>query len=532
MKLFIWNDYEWRLIEASDDYDKENFYIVRKLFVQWPKEGNAVVCNDLIRQHFESYGTVESVHTVNEESIDANAINAADIHEAYVTFVDSEHAYNGFLANRRDSKAIKVLPADTWRQPGVDVVPFETIKAINDSNPCSKEKFNFYDVMKDFGECGEVVPTVHLRQPMGLKSIIESFRPIKNRISHFKIIFDIEPNDTHVNCLTDDESIKRAVQILCTCIGEQFNELTIWDAKKISIELLDNMALMLQRLESLTLQTESNASVLYALPEYCPNLRSLELLSLSWDGECLDSEVKNWPSISELMIAGNVKIASDTETGVKFQRFIELNPQLDQLELDTIVDNGTFTKISEQLPNLMLLEFVRETYDDIELILDQLTQMKHLTEVKISILLVEKDGLKAMATCAERFREMEQLKLITLFQNLEPDTVQEEEYKRIFSCAVTHHHGCSCHESERVLEICDVDDEMAMDKKAMVKLPKSRPVLVVCVNTKNYFDSADMELMQKVSIGIEGTKQFYPHVIDKRLVDGTDNYLSFHISHA
>lgn len=41
MALFIWNDYQWNLIQASDDYDKSSFFIVRKLFVQWPKE----VCN-------------------------------------------------------------------------------------------------------------------------------------------------------------------------------------------------------------------------------------------------------------------------------------------------------------------------------------------------------------------------------------------------------------------------------------------------------------------------------------------------------
>lgn len=36
MDLFIWNDYEWKLIEKSDEYDKNFFFIVRKLFVQWP----------------------------------------------------------------------------------------------------------------------------------------------------------------------------------------------------------------------------------------------------------------------------------------------------------------------------------------------------------------------------------------------------------------------------------------------------------------------------------------------------------------
>ena len=213
-------------------------------FYYLPK-GDAAVCNNIIRRYFESFGTIESIETVNEEIINVSGINAASIHEAYVTFVRSEDAHNAFMANRRDSKAIKVVPADTFSQPGVVLIPLEEIKAINNANPRGEEKVNFSDVMRSFCECGQVEATVHLRQPMGLKSVFETFRPIKDRISHFKIIFDMEPNATHEDCLTDDEYVERAIQILCTCIGEQFNELTIRGASTISLKLLDDLAPML-----------------------------------------------------------------------------------------------------------------------------------------------------------------------------------------------------------------------------------------------------------------------------------------------
>lgn len=38
MKLFIWDDYNWKLIEPTEEYNKNEYFIVRKLFVQWPKE--------------------------------------------------------------------------------------------------------------------------------------------------------------------------------------------------------------------------------------------------------------------------------------------------------------------------------------------------------------------------------------------------------------------------------------------------------------------------------------------------------------
>lgn len=472
----------------------------------------------MIRQHFEAYGSVQSVDTVNKESIGANAIKTSDVQEAYVTFAQSEDAYNGFMANRRGSKAIKVLPADTWRQPGVNVIPFEEVKA---TNPDCGEKVSISDGFKNMCDCGQMVMTVHLRQPLCLKRVLEAFRPMKNRINHSKIIFDVQPNDIHVNCLTNDEYVKRAIQVICTCTGERLKELTIYDVKTMTIDLLDDLAPMLQRLEHLTLTINSNASVLYALPEYCPNLTDLSLNSMSWDGECSDSVVQSWPSICDLTLAGNLKIDNETETGENFQRFIELNPQLKSLQLDTIVDNAMFTTITKHLPNLTHLGFGRMTYDDIERPLDQLDQLKHLISLKISTLKVEKNGLIAMQTCAKRFRKMEKLKTAILFQNLEPDTLQKEEYVRLFSVAMKEHDGCVCHGSQRTLEI----------ENHMIKLPKDRPVLIVCVNTKN-FDSADIALMPKVIIGFEQTKQFYPNVIDKILVEGEDNFLSIYVSYA
>lgn len=68
------------------------------------------MCNAIIRAHYEAYGHIELVETVNEEM----PVIECDIHEAYVTFARSKDAYHAFIAGRRGTKAIQVLPADTW----------------------------------------------------------------------------------------------------------------------------------------------------------------------------------------------------------------------------------------------------------------------------------------------------------------------------------------------------------------------------------------------------------------------------------
>lgn len=35
MKLFIWDDRNYQLIEEGDDYDEKNYTVVRKLFVRY-----------------------------------------------------------------------------------------------------------------------------------------------------------------------------------------------------------------------------------------------------------------------------------------------------------------------------------------------------------------------------------------------------------------------------------------------------------------------------------------------------------------
>lgn len=71
--------------------------------------------NASISKAFEKFGKIESVENVNS----ATAKVKPDVHEAYVTFERSEHAYKAFMENRNETKTsdelITVLPIDTWK---------------------------------------------------------------------------------------------------------------------------------------------------------------------------------------------------------------------------------------------------------------------------------------------------------------------------------------------------------------------------------------------------------------------------------
>lgn len=485
--------------------------------------------NEQIQKHFVVYGSIESIENVNEKpSNDADtAAIASNIHMVYVTFALSEDAYNAFLANRSDdSKVIKILPADTWRQPGVELEQPEQLTVINE-NPEQENQndINVHDILNDrsrFCENAKVDITVHLEQPANLKSICEGIRPMKEHIQHLNIVFDMTPNDELINCLSNREYVSRIIQVLCTCVGENFRELTIMGVETISVDLLEELAPMLQQVEHLRLRNKMDGAVMYALNEYCPNLLSFDMIAMSWDGEFTDADstAQNWPTMTFLALTMNQSVASDTEHGMKLQRFLEINPQLEDLYLNTVVDNGLFDSVVKHLPNLTHLAIVRKNYDEIEMILDQLAELKNLESIMINTLFVEKSGLNTMVKVAESLSRMKQLKMVTLFQNLDPDTLEKEEYQRIFSCPIEIHDRCSCHDGKRVIKL----------GKNEIKLPKERPVLVTYVNTKE--DSDDMTLIFEVLAAVNATKTFYPNEIDKIMVQDVDSMQLVHISYA
>lgn len=411
-----------------------------------------------------------------------------------------------------------------WPKIGVELKSPEQM-IISIKHPDHTEETTVFDIFeKRVSKSIQLNHTVHLCQPLVLKSVYESFRMINNRVQHLEIVFDMMPNKDEQNCcLTEREYVKRAIQVLCTGIGEQFESLTIRDAKIITFELLDDLAPMLRRIKTLDLITESNASLLFALHEYCPNLIDLLFVSEQSNGEYFDVTPQHWPTILEVVLRIGIDMNGETKIRKQFQRFIELNPQIKFLQFDTIIDVDLFKTITKNCSNITALSIARETFADIGLFLDLVSKLEQLKSIKLSILLVQKTELNSILVCAERFHQMKQLKLIVLFQNLVSNDDQCVEHTRLFSCSIKQHEHCECHGEERFLELMDINQ--------MVKLPKNRPILVTYFNTMD-LGLADMSLMMPPFATFEETKKFFPNVIDNILIDTNDSCHFIHISYA
>ncbi|XP_055304270.1 uncharacterized protein LOC129569459 [Sitodiplosis mosellana] len=531
MKLFIWNDYSWKLVDQSKWYDKCEFVIVRKLFVQWEKKNGAEVAENEIRQHFMVFGKIESVEASNKymQSAGASSINTPDIYEAYVTFAQSEDAYNAFIANRHDSNAIKVLPADSWRQPTVQLTRPEDIKFLHDTaHRCHDPNWTRDDVVLcDLVKvslndsecfCEFAAATFHVeidqRSWMKLKTIREMGRPMKARLQCLVLHYSMEPDEKYENAISNDEYFRRVSQVLSTCIGDKYDEMTILGVNAISLKMLHDLAPLLWPLETFTFQAESNASVMYALPAYCPNVDFLLVEANSWDGDCYYQVPKHWPSLSRLVLKGDLKMENDADAA-KLCRFFEVNQHLCSVQIELLVDYRLCKAIAKNLKSLESLSFICATYNDVYPILDILPGLTNLSQITITILTV-KNELGAMVRCTQRLKQMKHLKTVTLLQNFNPTSTHQDELKKHLDCSVKYHENCECHPSDRVVEFGFNDAE--------VKLPQDKAVLVAIVNVKDA-DSLVGSVLQATAIidTFKRTMQFYPNKIQAIKMDTGDH---------
>ena len=490
------------------------------------------MAEDEICQHFVKYGEIESVEALNNgmKSAGARSAYSSSLHEVYVTFAQSNDAYNAFMAHRHDSKAtIKVLPGDTFRQPNVQLTRPEDIKFLHDTaHRChdpnwtrdevvlcdlAKVSINDRDCFCEFAAATFDVE-IDQRSWMKLKTIREMGRPMKDRLQCLVLHYDMESDEKYENAISNDEYFRRVVQVLSTCIGDKYDEMTILGMKAISREMLHDLAPLLRPLERFTFEAESNASVMYALAAYCPNVDFLLVEANSWDGDCSNEVPQYWPSLSHLVIKGNLNVSNVTDAA-KLHRFFEVNKQLCSVGTDLLADYQLCKAIAENLKNLDTLSLICATYNDVNPILDLLPGLKDLTRITITILSVRNE-LSAMVNCAQRLKQMENLKSVTLLQNFNPTSTNQEELRSHLACLVKHHENCECHPFDRVVEFGF--------NSAEVKLPQDKAVLVAVVNVKTA-DSSSGKILQATAIidAFKRTMQFYPNKIQAIKMDTGDH---------
>lgn len=474
----------------------------------------------MIRQVFESFGEIRSVKqaTVNELS--------ENIYEALVTFVHSECAYNSLVAYHNGSfisvNLISVMPAETSQQTDTE---FDQMDISDDDDDIQTVTRDFYNLMlhKDEFICEK--DDNHFKIDLGLNLNLKSIR---------KLIFQIEPFQRHLildyGLEPDEESSdeknalfsmektnfeKRATETIAKLCAKKFKKMTIRGKEFFAIEVLHWLKPLLNQLKVLNIEVFSNSHIIFALKEFCPNLVKLNFSGYRWQGYDFNSEVKTWHTLTHLVLKYvQLNIGYETESGQKFQHFIRLNPQLEILVLQTIVDDAMLNVISSHLPILRSLTITRSVCS--VKMFNLIAKLKCLTSIEISTLTVREKELYMISAYARYFQSLE---LIVLIQNFE---LNDEEYSfdRFSDFPVMHHNGCNCNaENKRSLSFGDYFDD--------VSIPKDRQVLVMIVNTVNEIDG---EPLDEINGMFEDTKTSYPNPIVDDILEGA-NYSTFiHIS--
>lgn len=317
-----------------------------------PFQSDTKGINEKIRVAFEKFGTVESVEDVNSSTAKAKP----DVHEAYVTFQRSEDAYKAFIKNRNETKSsdeiITVLPIDTWK-----IVPSlsksdeisELSKRITKVNEEATPQYIYRMcitpgmLLKVFESFLRV--SISFLQGLDLYYELEEEYSAKSDeetevFSETEVDFDTkteqeegsddeddeeeEEQEPETECLNHHEFEKRIAEIVVKNLGPKFETLTI-RKDEIVADMLQWFGPVLAKIKTLTIHTDSDCSILYALASYCPNVTSMNLNGEVWTGDFEDATVVAWPSLQEL----HVDVCDATEeNNRKFKKFIELNPQI------------------------------------------------------------------------------------------------------------------------------------------------------------------------------------------------------------
>lgn len=516
--------------------------------------------NAAILKAFEKFGKVESVENVKGSA----SKSKPDVHEAYITFARSEDAYRAFIENRNEIKSseeiITVLPIDTWkilpvpkkhdeineldrRISDVDykadsnfiirlsLTPHSLLRVFRSFVRSTKPFLDGLDLeyeLENESDCESDDETVRIESSDEESSneVKKTEKPPKqtnetNDEKSQEATDEEESKVEEINCIQNHEFEKRIAEIVVKNLGLNFEILTL-RKDAITREMLQWFAPALKQLTKLSIYTVSNCRILYALHEYCPNVENLHLEGCEWEGEFDQIPIEAWPSLKEfyLDVDGLCDDENGNEGNKKFQRFIELNPQLTDIQIDTVIDLGILSTIGRTLIDLTTLAFVRDSFEGLNAVLDNVNGLKKMCGLKMSVLEVEKNDLNGLLKCAKRLSRLPQLQLITIFLNCEPNTEEPEDFFHLSDFCITHHNDCACHGPNRILSFRNHD----------VEVPEESAVLALIINTKPPQFSADKTLEADIFSALKKTTKFFPNIIKNVELEGKNHHIYVQIS--
>lgn len=371
--LFIWDDTKWNYIRDDSVYDTKTFVIVRKLFGQLLIKNPNVNSIKCIRKEFKRFR-----RDIEEIKLLTNASSSpSNILEFYIQFKDTQRAFKVFNAfkNNRKSNVIKLLPADSWKQPInciEDPVNDEKCSILKLIDDCLLYLFDFF-YLPDLIELAQVCKrfrglleekfkkvdayTVYtIDWPVNtLRKALEFIGPHLTTL-HIKYQnYCIEPSN-----LLQEDFEKRITQKIVKNVGEHLTVLTIFynPLKRIPNEILNLLAPILQNIQTLTWNAQSTCDTILKLCSLCPQLETLTLKNRQLTCEHrAESYNLCWPNLKSLEILQWFE-ELNADCVLNFNEFLKSNPQLERLKLKNVT-RKTLETMAEYSTNLKYLELIQ-----------------------------------------------------------------------------------------------------------------------------------------------------------------------------
>lgn len=299
--------------------------------------------------------------------------------EFYALYKTSGDAYRAYASVKNSSKfnILKVVPADSWRQPTQNIDEDENeadeclILNLNDdclqrifkcfhlhdlvelSQVCSK----FQDLIRSYNFPKVKSYTVYTLDT-SLKMISKTMDRIGPHLVDLHI--DYQYRDFEDSKYLREDFEERITQKVVQYLGDNLQTLSICynPVKVFPNKILDLLTPALRRINVLKWNVTSNCHTMQCLCSICSNLHSLSLENRKYSCEhCVKISVQFWPKLTffeKYQYFG--QMAPDCMA--IFDDFIKSNPQLERMKIANI-SRSSLNASSKYLMNLKYLEMLQ-----------------------------------------------------------------------------------------------------------------------------------------------------------------------------
>lgn len=360
---------------------------------------------------FRKYGSIEKIELIPEK-FPKNS--DGDECYAYITFSDSMSAFHAIRETRYIRDSLKIMLADTWRQPDRE----RYLREFIDDSEISLYVLNEYCLLEIFAK-------LDLQSLLNLSHVCERFnRIIRNRLlpQYKEIDWDMRDEQALSSFREQTQSIKdyvrkvsfkfdcidrprnflRILDIFTSNLGENINYLVLENVN-IDQRLHDQLKPIFQRLSVLKLHNKyADNDVELDLVHWCTKLRKLTISNYIE----FNINAEHWQCLESASIDSPLFSSSSS-----YPNFFRNNRQLKRLKICIEDKFSMLSDICYHLPNLERLSIYCYS-DTAAYSFNILSNLKNLVSLRLCELSVDNNTPNNMFSLLGQINTLKRLELI------------------------------------------------------------------------------------------------------------------------